>query len=143
MMALQVPAANDRKRVKVYELKENDWFDRGTGFCTGQFVNVSIKSEATQMSGARSAASRVVCYQVGQPLTLRDTGGTSSLCRIRGHPRAHAARDPDKQGGCIPEAARLLYSTRILEMPADCDHRHTHSMDRAEWDRYGVEFSRS
>lgn len=23
----------DRKRVKVYELRENDWFDRGTGFC--------------------------------------------------------------------------------------------------------------
>ncbi|KAF7511291.1 hypothetical protein GJ744_004856 [Endocarpon pusillum] len=38
-MALQVPAANDRKRVKVYELKESDWFDRGTGFCTGQLVN--------------------------------------------------------------------------------------------------------
>lgn len=40
MMALQVPAANDRKRVKVYELKDNDWDDRGTGFCTGQFVSV-------------------------------------------------------------------------------------------------------
>lgn len=23
----------DRKRVKVYELRENDWYDRGTGFC--------------------------------------------------------------------------------------------------------------
>jgi hypothetical protein len=34
--------ANDKKRVKVYELRENDWFDRGTGFCTGQIVNVSI-----------------------------------------------------------------------------------------------------
>ena len=33
-------AANtDRKRVKVYELKNNDWYDRGTGFCTGQYVN--------------------------------------------------------------------------------------------------------
>ncbi|KAK5174651.1 Platinum sensitivity protein [Saxophila tyrrhenica] len=31
-------AANqDRKRVKVYELKNNDWYDRGTGFCTGQY----------------------------------------------------------------------------------------------------------
>ena len=29
----------DRKRVKVYELKNNDWYDRGTGFCTGQVVN--------------------------------------------------------------------------------------------------------
>lgn len=34
-----VPAAAagpERKRVKVYELKNNDWFDRGTGFCNGQ-----------------------------------------------------------------------------------------------------------
>jgi len=29
----------DRKRVKVYELKNNDWYDRGTGFCSGQIVN--------------------------------------------------------------------------------------------------------
>jgi hypothetical protein len=39
-MALQVPLANDKKRVKVYELRDNDWFDRGTGFCTGQIINV-------------------------------------------------------------------------------------------------------
>ena len=32
--------ANERKRVKVYELKQNDWFDRGTGFCTGRIVHV-------------------------------------------------------------------------------------------------------
>ncbi|KAL2013738.1 hypothetical protein VTN00DRAFT_1263 [Thermoascus crustaceus] len=38
-MALAVPPSNDRKRVKVYELRENDWFDRGTGFCTGQIVD--------------------------------------------------------------------------------------------------------
>ncbi|KAK4546703.1 hypothetical protein LTR36_001921 [Oleoguttula mirabilis] len=29
----------ERKRVKVYELKNNDWYDRGTGFCFGQIVN--------------------------------------------------------------------------------------------------------
>lgn len=39
-MALAVPPLNDKKRVKVYELRNNDWFDRGTGFCTGQIVNV-------------------------------------------------------------------------------------------------------
>jgi hypothetical protein len=39
-MALVAPPSNDRKRVKVYELKNNDWFDRGTGFCRGVFVNV-------------------------------------------------------------------------------------------------------
>ncbi|KAJ4369537.1 Platinum sensitivity protein [Didymella sp. IMI 355093] len=38
-MALVAPPAHDRKRVKVYELKNNDWFDRGTGFCRGVVVN--------------------------------------------------------------------------------------------------------
>ncbi|KAK6372208.1 Platinum sensitivity protein [Lithohypha guttulata] len=33
------PGASDKKRVKVYELRENDWYDRGTGFCTGQIIN--------------------------------------------------------------------------------------------------------
>ncbi len=40
-MALDLQPPGDRKRVKVYELKENDWFDRGTGFCTGQILDVS------------------------------------------------------------------------------------------------------
>lgn len=39
-MALIVPPSNEKKRVKVYELKNNDWFDRGTGFCTGRIINV-------------------------------------------------------------------------------------------------------
>ncbi|KAF2434588.1 DUF625-domain-containing protein [Tothia fuscella] len=34
-------AGHDRKRVKVYELRSNDWHDRGTGFCTGETINVS------------------------------------------------------------------------------------------------------
>ncbi|KAI9845715.1 MAG: Platinum sensitivity protein [Sclerophora amabilis] len=39
-MALAVPnPPSDRKRVKVYELRNNDWFDRGTGFCTGHIAN--------------------------------------------------------------------------------------------------------
>ena len=32
------PAPHERKRVKVYELKNNDWYDRGTGFCSGQLI---------------------------------------------------------------------------------------------------------
>ena len=39
-MALAVSNPNDRKRVKVYELRNNDWFDCGTGFCTGQILHV-------------------------------------------------------------------------------------------------------
>ena len=41
IMAQAVPnPPNERKRVKVYELRNNDWFDRGTGFCTADFTNV-------------------------------------------------------------------------------------------------------
>ncbi|KAI9676158.1 MAG: Platinum sensitivity protein [Caeruleum heppii] len=39
-MALPVPSPpSERKRVKVYELRNNDWFDRGTGFCMAHIVN--------------------------------------------------------------------------------------------------------
>lgn len=41
-MAALAPATNntaDRKRVKVYELKNNDWYDRGTGFCEGKYLS--------------------------------------------------------------------------------------------------------
>ncbi|KAF7560516.1 hypothetical protein G7046_g3632 [Stylonectria norvegica] len=39
MMAQPVPHhPTDKKRVKVYELRNNDWYDRGTGFCTATFV---------------------------------------------------------------------------------------------------------
>lgn len=41
MMAQPVPhQATDKKRVKVYELRDNDWYDRGTGFCTASFAAV-------------------------------------------------------------------------------------------------------
>jgi protein phosphatase-4 regulatory subunit 3 len=41
MMAQPVPHQSpDKRRVKVYELRNNDWFDRGTGFCTATFVSV-------------------------------------------------------------------------------------------------------
>ncbi|KAM3084205.1 Platinum sensitivity protein [Clarireedia jacksonii] len=29
---------NDKRRVKVYELRDGDWFDRGTGFCKAEFL---------------------------------------------------------------------------------------------------------
>jgi protein phosphatase-4 regulatory subunit 3 len=42
-MALAAAPTNERKRVKVYELKNNDWFDRGTGFCRGIVQNEEAK----------------------------------------------------------------------------------------------------
>lgn len=47
-MSIQPPLANDKKRVKVYELRDNDWFDRGTGFCTGQIINVGLVAGGTR-----------------------------------------------------------------------------------------------
>ena len=41
-----------RKRVKVYELRNADWYDRGTGFCTGQVVDgkalIVVESEDSE-----------------------------------------------------------------------------------------------
>ena len=43
MMAQHVPQqAKDKRRVKVYELRNNDWFDRGTGFCTAAYTPVCL-----------------------------------------------------------------------------------------------------
>lgn len=40
-MAQAVPnPPTERKRVKVYELRNNDWFDRGTGFCSATIITV-------------------------------------------------------------------------------------------------------
>ena len=43
MAAAQLHQPSERRRVKVYELRNSDWFDRGTGFCMGQLVDVSQK----------------------------------------------------------------------------------------------------
>jgi protein phosphatase-4 regulatory subunit 3 len=57
-MALVAPPAHDRKRVKVYELKNNDWFDRGTGFCKGVVVNVGQSQFVPSTRLTRAAAGR-------------------------------------------------------------------------------------
>ena len=45
IMAQAVPnPPTERKRVKVYELRNNDWFDRGTGFCSTTIVSVRVLS---------------------------------------------------------------------------------------------------
>lgn len=53
MMAQAVPhQPTDKKRVKVYELRSNDWFDRGTGFCTAAFLQVCRASSSSSSSSA-------------------------------------------------------------------------------------------
>jgi hypothetical protein len=58
IMALELQPPDGRKRVKVYELRENDWFDRGTGFCTGHISGVSLKGSPIS-SSSRQAHSPV------------------------------------------------------------------------------------
>lgn len=51
MAAQPVPhPSTDKKRVKVYELRNNDWFDRGTGFCTAALNIVGISQLATRLA---------------------------------------------------------------------------------------------
>lgn len=52
-MALELQPSSDRKRVKVYELRDNDWFDRGTGFCTGQILDVRRTRSLALSFGSR------------------------------------------------------------------------------------------
>lgn len=45
MMAQAVPHQTqqpDRRRAKVYELRDNNWFDRGTGLCSAEFIEVRV-----------------------------------------------------------------------------------------------------
>ncbi|RDW61512.1 DUF625-domain-containing protein [Coleophoma crateriformis] len=52
-MAQAVPAPPpdpSKKRVKVYELRNNDWVDRGTGFCTATYVfNDSLRKDEARV----------------------------------------------------------------------------------------------
>ena len=71
MMAQPVPhQAQDKKRVKVYELRNNDWFDRGTGFCTATFYSVRLPSRVLRFFRRRfkaamsHASERMRLYQM-------------------------------------------------------------------------------
>ena len=65
-MAVVVPPPNDKRRVKVYELRNNDWFDRGTGFCTGRVINV--RESGMDLEGdCQSLGSRPPLFAIAQP----------------------------------------------------------------------------
>jgi len=39
-----VPNRSTRKRCKVYECRNNDWFERGMGFCSVTIISVRLPS---------------------------------------------------------------------------------------------------
>jgi hypothetical protein len=98
-MALVPPPANDRKRVKVYELKNNDWFDRGTGFCRGLVVSVRLFAPPREMQPAVARCHGGLRLSHCARLTCATTGRGSEDCRpLRRRPDATAARDAHIQG---------------------------------------------
>jgi hypothetical protein len=102
--------SNERKRVKVYELKSNDWFDRGTGFCTGQLVDVSsfiVAFNPTFAMASRAKTRPTLTTRTGQSLTRYDAlGRGSNSCSVGGGARSHTARNQNLKGRWLPEAAR-------------------------------------
>ncbi|TVY24469.1 Uncharacterized protein LHYA1_G007242 [Lachnellula hyalina] len=49
--AVPDPPPNNKKRVKVYELRNSDWFDRGTGFCqAGYFIDDATHQETPRVT---------------------------------------------------------------------------------------------
>jgi hypothetical protein len=79
-MALEVQPPDGRKRVKVYELRDNDWFDRGTGFCTGQIMGVSWRDARTDISSRDPDAHQRHRHQY--LLIAIYLGGASNIRRI-------------------------------------------------------------
>ena len=65
-MALVPPTTSDKKRVKVYELKNNDWFDRGTGFCTGRVIGVRNPCLSLQHSVQTHSVELPLCEHQGR-----------------------------------------------------------------------------
>ncbi|KAI9731139.1 MAG: Platinum sensitivity protein [Cirrosporium novae-zelandiae] len=66
-MAMVAPQQQfDKKRVKVYELKENDWFDRGTGFCKGDSsMNEAKILVDSEEEPARILLETIICKEAG------------------------------------------------------------------------------
>ena len=96
-MAMIVPPSNEKKRVKVYELKNNDWFDRGTGFCTGRIINVGThKTWDTVLTGRASSLETSCKYQ-----------GDTTLIKVQDESKIYVESEDS------PE--RLLLETRITK----------------------------
>lgn len=119
IMALDLQPPDGRKRVKVYELRDNDWFDRGTGFCTGTIMGVSylFLVPACAVPVATATSRRVLWSHSVFPPRHRHpsltratlmTGGTANIRRIGGPAATRLAGDQDHQGRWLSKTARFL-----------------------------------
>jgi hypothetical protein len=91
IMALELQPPDGRKRVKVYELRENDWFDRGTGFCTGHISGVSLKLSSIP-SPLRQAHSSPVAPAVRSRDSFSPGRAMSRISRKSANPATRHSR---------------------------------------------------
>ncbi|KAI5293267.1 Platinum sensitivity protein [Ascosphaera acerosa] len=65
---MQIPRPEERKRVKVYELRDSDWFDRGTGMCYADTSeeNPMIVVESEERPGTMLLETKVMRKDVYQ-----------------------------------------------------------------------------
>ncbi|POR31452.1 Uncharacterized protein TPAR_08335 [Tolypocladium paradoxum] len=98
MMAQPVPhQATDKRRVKVYELRNNDWFDRGTGFCTATFASTE--------EGRKDP--RVIVESEDQPERL--------LLETRIHKEDGFQKQQGKSHTQVPALPRLLANLESID----------------------------
>ena len=142
-MALVVPPPNDKKRVKVYELKNNDWFDRGTGFCTGRVVGVSTSQAAPAVLGG---IIMMETHVSGYGLRMADSGLHRTISRSLLSRRISRSdcywkrRLRRKMDIRSSKVLRFSSSRYILGL---CSSRYPHSMDGIQRDGHGTKLSRS
>jgi hypothetical protein len=97
-MALEVQPPDGRKRVKVYELRDNDWFDRGTGFCTGQIMGVSWRVARTDVFHRATSPEALMRHRHQHRLIAIHLGGASNIRRIRRPTQPRPASNENRQG---------------------------------------------
>jgi hypothetical protein len=141
-MALVAPPANDRKRVKVYELKNNDWFDRGTGFCRGIVVSApppTACDAAHARDGRMASRTAIVALGSADLCDNRQRRRKSSSCpRTTSRASCWRRASPKTTATRNSKVGRATLEARARMLTGD---RHVDSMDGAEWHRHGPQLS--
>lgn len=96
MMAAVPNPPNDKKRVKVYELRSNDWFDKGTGFCEAKLIWVCYLPRG--MGHCRRASSAISARPLYCWIPVPDGPVLQNDATSLDEPivRVHSEEEPDK-----------------------------------------------
>ncbi|KAL9050579.1 MAG: hypothetical protein Q9162_006537 [Coniocarpon cinnabarinum] len=113
-MALSAPP-NERKRVKVYELRDNDWFDRGTGFCNTQWIlergrifveseedpdHILLESRIKKEDSYQKQQDTLIVWTdnhgVDMALSFQEAEGCGLVCEAIGSVQQRPLDDPDE-----------------------------------------------